>query len=299
MATPVRTVKKTAVKAPKTFSMMDVDELKTTQGTSFLIYNSSASRKTRTLGSMGDGSLSMHISLDGGSNSATDAMRTLGIENAKHYVTTPKSLVDLGDTLIALQTNKDYIDKVDTIIIDNLVIFSEWLKSYISASKKYESDALHVEDVNTNNTDKEGKGSKVLPFFSDLQRLLREWINLQLLPLLADYNIIVLAGETESVASNGAPLTTVLAAGPKSISPLVSVFSECYRTDFEEGDFDSKDHTATFFKISTYSDPLTGMNYFAKTRNIKNLDSLKANKIPADFHKILTEEIGYVYKSLR
>ena len=285
-------------KKAQTFSMSDASELKTTQGTSFLIYGSSASRKTRTLGTMPDQSVTLHISLDNGANSATDAAKVFGNGKATHKITVPKNLQELNDVIIALHTNKLYKDNIDSVVIDNYVVISNWIKSYIFASPRYKRDALHIEDAVKDDTGKNAESKKMQPFYLDLQRITNEFMQ-QVNTLTSQYNVFMLAGETETKDSMGQPLTTVLVNGPASIAPMVFLFSEVYRTDFKEGDFDSKDHTATFFKISTYTDKLTGQKLFAKTRNIKDLKSLQTNTIKADFNHILSNEIGYIWKKDR
>jgi len=284
--------------ASATFKMSNADEIRTTRGTSFLLYGPSASRKTRTLGSMPDESVTLHISLDSGSNSASDAAKLLGNTKAVHKVTSPTSLKELNDVIIALHTNSAYKDKVDNVVVDNLVVIASWVQSFVAASPRYKKDALHVEDAVTDDTSKQAAGSKMMPYYGDVQRVTRELIE-KILQITNNYNVFVLAGETISVNEVGSPITTVLVNGPKSITPITSMFSEVYRTTFTEGDFDSSDHTATFFKVSTHKNPLTGSSVFCKTRNIKDLEQLKLNKIPADFNHILSDVIGYVWKKSR
>jgi len=279
-----------------TFKIVDVDELKKISGTSFLIYSGSGQRKTFSTGSMASGSVTLHVSLDGGSNSSTDAMRILNIKDASHKVTTPLSLKELNDVIIGLHTNAGYKKKIDTIVIDNLVTITDWIKTYVVGLPRYKKDQLSIDNA-TNEDDINMSSSKSMAMYNDIQILTKGLIN-QILELKADYNVILLAGEVDSVDSAGSPEVRPLINGPKSILPVTSLFDECYRTDFTEGDFDSEDHVATYFRISTYTNMMTGMKYFAKTRNIKNIDYLKENKMPARFDKIF-EEIGYVLKKDR
>ena len=283
---------------PKTFKMQNLDEAKKTTGTSFIIYGPSASRKTRTLGSLGTGSFTLHLSLDGGSNSATDSMRALGIEGAEHRVTKPTSLSELHDIIIALHTVTGYKDKVDNIVIDNFIVVVSWIKEYVSNTPKYKNDTLLLDDVFSNDTSKNAVGSKKQAWWGEVQNLTRQFVS-DLLTLKSSYNIFLLASEVSALDVAGVPITTVNVAGPASVAPVVSLFDHCYRTSFKEGDFDSIDHRATFFNISTYTDQSTSMQYFCKNRGINNMEVLKSNMMPADLHIVLTEEMGYIYKANR
>ncbi len=281
----------------KTFKMMDAKEIKTYKGTSFLIYGASGQRKTRTLGTIPSGNFTLSISLDSGSTSAVKAAETLGITDSEHKVSTPTSLAELNDIILALHTHPGYKDKIDNVVFDNLVTITAWIQTFVAASKKYEKDALHVSDAYADDTDKNAQGSKSLAYYNDVQRLTRELI-FQILQLTDSYNVFVLAGETVSEDSDGSPMVKVLVNGPKSINPVVSMFSEVYRTSFNENEFDSAEKINTKFKIAKYTDQMTGMKYFAKTRNISNVEYLKANEMPADF-RLIFKEIGYICKKDR
>ncbi len=278
--------------------MFDAGEVKTTKGTSFILYGNSASRKTRTVGTFGTNSTTLHVSLDSGSSGATDMMNLLEIEGATHKVVVPVTLKELGDIIVALHTNKGYKDNIDTVVIDNLVVITGMVANYVSASPRYKKDALHIEDALNEDTDKNAAGSKMMPYYHDIQRLTKELIN-QILTLKDTYNIIMMAGEVSAVDAAGSPITTPLINGPRSTVGVTSLFDNVFRTSYKEGDFDTKDHVATKFKLSTFTDPLTGMQYFGKTRSITNMDYLKANEMPANFHEILSKEIGYIYKKDR
>jgi len=140
----------------------------------------------------------------------------------------------------------------------------------------------------------------MLPYYMDVGNMVKGMIN-NLLELKSNYNVIVLAGEAvlDDPSIVQVPILMPLVTGKKAILPVTSLFDEIYTTTFKEGDFDSKDHCATFFTLSTATDLTTGTQIFSKTRNITNLKYLKDNKMPADFRLILEKEIGYVPKKLR
>lgn len=281
----------------KPIPMMDVSEVKSQKGTSFIIYGASGSRKTRSLGTIPNDNFTLHCSLDSGSTSAAKAAEDIGITESEHKVTTPTSLADLNDIILSLHMHKPYKDTIDNIVFDNLVTITSWIQTFVAASKKYEKDALHVADAYADDTDKNAQGSKSLAYYNDVQRLTRELV-FQILQLTDSYNVFLLAGEVPSEDSDGSPMVKVQINGPKSINPVVSMFSEVYRTSFNDNDFDSADGIKTKFKIAKYTDPLTGTRYFGKTRNITNVDYLTANEMPADF-RLIFDEIGYVCKKDR
>lgn len=281
----------------KPFKMMDLADVKTTRGTSILIYGPSASRKTRTLGSLGNNSVSLTISLDNGASSALLGAKALGREGAVHKVVCPSSLEELNDIIIGLHTGKAYKDNIDVVIVDNLTSLVEWIRDYLYSTKRFKVDMNTIEDALTGDTANK-QASKMLPFYSQLQLLTKQLIN-QLLELCDNYNVVLLAHETEGVDSSGTASVMPECAGPKSILPLVSVFNEVYRTEFKDGDLDTPEHTATFYRLSSYTDAMSGTRYFAKTRGIETTKFLEDNLIAADLDYIITKEVGYVYKKDR
>lgn len=281
----------------KTFDMVDARAIKAIKGTSFLIYNASGARKTRTLGTIPNGNFTLHISFDSGSSSATSAADLLGITEAEHKVTVPQSLQEFGEIINALLAHPAYNAKIDNIVIDNLVIITSLIQSFVATSPKYAKDALHISDAFADDTDKNPQGSKTLAYYNDVQRVTRELV-FQILQLTDSYNVFLLAGEVQTTDKDGAPIVTVAINGPKSINPVVSMFSEVYRTSFKQTEFDSADKIVTKFKIDTYTDTLTGMKYFGKTRNIKDVNKLTSGEMVADFREIF-KEIGYVAKKDR
>ena len=277
--------------------MFDLAEAKTTKGTSILLYGPSASRKTRTIGSLGDKCVTLHISLDNGASSALAGAKSLGRKSSVHKVVCPTSLEELNDIIIGLHTNTMYKDNIDVVVVDNLTTLVEWIRDFLYSTKRFKVDMNTIEDALTGD-DSNKQSSKMLPFYSQLQ-LLTKQLNNQLLELTDSYNVILLAHETEGTDASGAASIMPECAGPKSLLPLVSVFNEVYRTEFKDGDLDTPDHCATYFRISSFNDPMSGTRYFAKTRGIETTKYLQDNLIPADLNYILTKEVGYIYKKDR
>ena len=279
--------------------MFDMDELKKVSGTSFLIYGESGSRKTRSLGSMPTNSTTLHLSLDYGSQSATEAMKVLGIEGAVHKVAPVEDMEQLGDWLIELHTKQAYKDNVDTIVIDNLITLQAKVAEFVSNLPRYKSDRLTAADILEDNSDKKAESKKTLPMFMDIQAIIRDFVH-QLMTLKGDYNIIMLAGQGLLVDPDLVPVPTVypLVSGPKSVKPVTAIFDNVFTTTFKEGAFDTADTVATKFRLSTHTDQLTGTTIFAKTRSIVDRHYLDANEMPADF-RIVFNQIGYINKKDR
>lgn len=279
--------------------MYNMDELKTFKGTSFIIYNASAQRKTRVLGSMPESSVTLHLSLDFGANSAADAAVTLGIAGSIHKVAPVSSMEELGQWIIELHTNPNYKNNIDTIVIDNMVAINDKTFSFVCNLPRYKKDMLTATDLLEDNSDKNAESKKMLPLYGDVQKMCKDLIN-QMMELKDVYNVVLIADE---VVLNDPKLVDVPTMypkinGPASTKPVASIFDEVYRTKFTEGEFDSETVMATKFTISSYTDPMTGTKFFSKTRNIKNMDYLKANEMPADFREIF-KEIGYTCKKDR
>lgn len=285
--------------AKKKLKMFDMDELKKVSGTSFLIYGESGSRKTRSLGSMPSGSTTLHLSLDYGSQSATEAMKVLGIEGASHKVAPVEDMEQLGDWLIELHTKQVYKDNVDTIVIDNLITLQAKVAEFVANLPRYKSDRLTATDILEDNSDKKAESKKTLPMFMDIQAIIRDFVH-QLMTLKGDYNIIMLAGQGLLVDPDLVPVPTVypLVSGPKSVKPVTAIFDNVFTTTFKEGTFDTVDTAATKFRLSTHTDQLTGTTVFAKTRSIVDRQYLDANEMPADF-RIIFKQIGYINKKDR
>lgn len=274
-----------------------MEEIKQHSGTSFLIYGESGSRKTRSLGSMPPNSVTLHLSLDYGSQSATESMKVLGIEGAVHKVAPIEDMEHLGDWLVELHTKKVYKDNVDTIVIDNLVTIQAKVAEFVAKLPRYKSDRLTAEDLLEDNSDKRAESKKTLPMFMDIQAIIRDFVH-QLMTLKGDYNIIMLAGEGLLADPVLVPVPTVypLVSGPKSVKPVVSIFDNVFSTSFPEGQFDTKEAMVTKYKLSTYTE--AGTTHFNKTRGIVNRKYLDANEMPADY-RIIFNEIGYVNKKDR
>ena len=285
--------------AKKKLKIFDMEELKQTSGTSFLIYGESGSRKTRSLGSMPPRSVTLHLSLDYGSQSATEAMKVLGIEGAVHKVAPVEDMEQLGDWLIELHTKQTYKDNVDTIVIDNLVTIQAKVAEFVSNLPRYKLDKLTATDILEDNSDKKAESKKSLPYFLDIQTIVRDFVH-QLMTLKGDYNIVMLAGQGLLVDQELVPVPTVypLVAGPKSVKPVTAIFDNVFTTFFKQGDFDTADNAATKFKLSTFTDQLTGVTTFSKTRSIVDRKYLDANEMPADF-RIIFDQIGYINKKDR
>jgi hypothetical protein len=282
---------------PKSFKMFDLADAKTTKGTSILLYGPSASRKTRTIGSLGNNAVVLHISLDNGASSALAGAKSLGRDGTIHKVVCPSNLEELNDVIIGLHTGKAYKDNIDVVVVDNLTTLVEWIRDFLYSTKRFKVDMNTIEDALTGD-DSNKQSSKMLPFYSQLQ-LLTKQLNNQLLELTDSYNVILLAHEVEGTDASGATSIMPECAGPKSLLPLISVFNEVYRTEFKDGDLDTPEHCATFFKVSSYNDPMSGTRYFAKTRGISTTKYLQDNLIPANLDYILTKEVGYIYKKDR
>lgn len=279
--------------------MWDMDEVNTFKGTSFMIYGESGSRKTRTIGSMPKDSISLHLSFDYGSSSATEAMRTLGIENAVHKVAPITNMEEFGQWLIELHTNDSYRENVDTIVIDNLVVLHSKVSKFVAHLPRFKADMMSADDILEDKDDKKAESKKTLAFHMTVQTIIRDLVH-QIMELKDVYNIVVLAGDTLLSDMTKVPVPTIYPAiaGPSSIKPVVSLFDNVLMTTYTDGDFDTKDHIATKFKLSTFTDQMTGTTYFNKSRSVTDNKYLEANEIPADF-RLLFKATGYVLKKDR
>jgi len=278
----------------------DLDELKTTKGTSWIIYNASATRKTRVTGTLPG--VTVHLVLDNGSNSANEASDLLEI-GGTHKAVPIAGLHELNEAILTLHTSKDFLTKVDNVVIDNMVAINSDAYHIISNLPRYKKDMLHISDVVDSNPDKNAESKKMMPMYGDIQKVCYDLVR-NMLELKENYNVLLLADEGVLTPTGDnppvhAPILMPKINGPRSVKPVCSLFDEIYRTKFKAGEFDSKEGgIKTKFTLSTSNDPATGIQVYSKTRNIKNIDWLAANEMPADF-RLIFKEIGYIIKSDR
>ena len=276
--------------------LRNLSEKETFSGKSFMIYNDSATRKTRTLGTLPGRTI--HCSLDNGAESAMRAAELLEIEGATHHEVKIDSLADLDAVITTLQTSKSYIGGFDTVVFDNLVEITQLLKDRIVTSSRYKADQLKLEDIMDPEARLSAQSSKTMALYNDIQIQTRSLLS-KMLSLTVYYNVIVLTNYIEIETGKAIdPGLYPQINGPKSIRPAIGLFDEVYSTDFVDGEFDSKDKINTKFKISSFTSTTTGKRWFNKTRYITELEYLLANEIPADF-RLIYKQTGYVLKQNR
>jgi hypothetical protein len=237
--------------------------------------------------------------MDGGANSAVNAAEHLGITDTIHQMVPIRNLNELKEAINVFRTDKEIYASVDNIVIDSLVEINSFMYDTVSRLPRYNADTLHVDEVMLDNPNKSADGRKTMALYGEVQKMTLDLIQ-DLLTMKSVYNIIVLAGEITIDKPEIVPTPTVYPKvnGPKSSRPVISLFDEVYRTKFDPTIFDTKDNIHTSFTLSKYVDDETNFVIFNKTRNIKNLEYLQANQIPADF-RLIYKEIGYNIKSNR
>ena len=277
----------------KKLRMHSLSEKQSTTGTAVMLYGASGGGKTRATGTLPG--VTVHLSFDNGASSAATAAEQLDV-NGTHQVVPLTSLHDFQEALIVLKTDVNMRDKIDNIVVGSLVDINRLMFSVVSRLPRYAKDMLHSEDVTAQNPDKKAESSKMLPMYSDIQKMTAE-LNANIMELRSNYNIVMLSGEV-LLTDTAEPGVYPSVNGPKSIRPLIAVYDEVYNIKKPEGVFDTKEKIVSQFIIGKTPDPATGYNKFAKTRRILDVKYLKDFSMPADF-RLLFKASGYILKKDR
>jgi len=281
----------------KKLKALDMSEIKTITGVSFIIYGASASRKTRCLGTLPG--KTHHLSLDYGSTSAIKARDMLGIDS-EHIVVPIKNLADISEALITLKSDKSIASTVDTVVFDSLRELNEMVFAAVSRLPRFAKDQATADDIMKDNPDKNAAASKTMALYNEVQKLTKE-IVLQLLDLKARYNVNILADEvniTDSAIEPDGEIIYPKVNGPRSVKPVVGLVDEVYRMVFDVDVLDTKDRINTAFGIRRMVNDMTNMRIFGKTRYITDTTALKTGKVTADFRGIF-KHTGYICKKDR
>ena len=267
----------------------------TLQGKLIMVYSPSGSGKTRSTGTLPG--VTVHLSLDNGSGSAVKAAELFGMDDTTHMEVLLETVHDLNDSVDFLLTDNGYKASVDNVVVDNLVEVASQIYSIIAATPRYKKDQLQIDDILDPEVKVNAENKKGQALYKDAQEQTRNLVK-KIGEMTQYYNVIVLTADKEILAGNSLQAGVYpYINGPSSVQPMTMLFDEVYYLTRKEGDFDTKEEILTKFKITSFSDRLTGKKHYAKTRTFTG-NHVVHGEVPADFRLVL-QETSYILKKDR